>query len=501
MASVSERVIDIVAEQLGADKEKIKPETSFVNDLGADSLDTVELVMELEEEFDINIPEDAAEKDPNGGRSDQVHRRSSKLLASRKVGMKRRVVVTGLGLVTPLGNGVDHVWSQLLASESGIHALKLFDPEPFKVKFGGDIYDWDPSELLNSKDQKRFDRFTQFALVAADEAVKNSGIDFSKEEPFRCGVILGTGIGGLNEIEAQMTRLIAKGPERVSPLTIPKLMLNAAGGNISIQYGLRGPNYTVATACASATNAIGDAFKSIQHGDADVMITGGTEAAMTPMGLAGFQNMRALSTRNDDPARASRPFDLDRDGFVLSEGAGVLVIEELEHAKARGAEILCEIVGYGASGDASHITQPDEHGAGAAKAMSTALADAQLDTTGLHYINAHGTSTPLGDKAETAAIKRVFGDHAKDLSISSTKSALGHSLGASGGIELVVSVMSIRRSIAPPTINLETPDPACDLDYTANSPRERQIDAAMSNSFGFGGHNACVIVSKLRGDG
>ncbi len=411
--------------------------------------------------------------------------------------MKRRVVVTGLGVVTPLSCQVNDLWKRVLAGESGIHAIRLFDTTDFRVKFGGDVYDWSPLEYISAKDLKRIDRFTQFALVAGTEAVIDCGIDFANEPPFRCGVILGSGIGGLTEIEAQVARLIEKGPDRVSALTIPKLMLNAAGGNLSIKYGLRGPNYTVATACASATNAIGDALKAIQCGDADVMITGGTEAALTPMGLSGFQNMKALSFRNEDPAGASRPFDLDRDGFVLSEGAGVLVLEELEHARARGAEVYCEVLGFGCSGDAGHITQPDEQGTGAAKAMSLALIDAEMNADRVDYINAHGTSTPLGDKAETQAIKRVFEDHAYQVSISSTKSQLGHSLGASGGIELVLSVNAIRHNIVPPTINLETPDPDCDLDYTPNTPRERSVRVAMSNSFGFGGHNASVVIGAI----
>jgi 3-oxoacyl-[acyl-carrier-protein] synthase II len=335
-------------------------------------------------------------------------------------------------------------------------------------------------------------------LVAGIDAVRDSGLDLAKEEPFRCGVILGSGIGGLNEIETQMARLLFKGPDRVSALTIPKLMLNAAGGNLSIHFGIRGPNYTVATACASATNAIGDAFKTIQYDDADIMLTGGTEAAVTPMGVSGFQNMRALSMRNDDPPRASRPFDADRDGFVLSEGAGLLVLEELEHAKARRARIYAEVLGFGASGDGGHITQPDEQGQGAARAMACALRDARMDPSEMVYVNAHGTSTPLGDKAETSAMKSVFGEHARRLSISSTKSNLGHTLGASGGIELVVTVKAIERSMVPPTINLQTPDPDCDLDYTPNQPRQRDIKVAMSNSFGFGGHNASVIVGRLR---
>jgi 3-oxoacyl-[acyl-carrier-protein] synthase II len=411
--------------------------------------------------------------------------------------MKRRVVVTGLGVVTSLACNVDELFRRLLAGESGVHTLRLFDTSEFKVKFAGDVYEWDPSDYIDKKEVKRIDRFTQFALVAGVDAVRDSGLDFSKEESFRCGVILGSGIGGLHEIETQMDRLLNKGPDRVSAMTIPKLMLNAAGGNLSIRYGIRGPNYTVATACASATNAIGDAFKAIQYDDADVMISGGTEAAVTPMGVSGFQNMKALSMRNDDPPRASRPFDLDRDGFVMSEGAGILVLEELEHARQRGARIYGEVLGFGASGDGGHITKPDEHGHGAAKAMSSALRDAQVNTADMDYINAHGTSTLLGDKAETRAVKTVFGEHARSLSISSTKSQLGHSLGASGGIEMVATLKTIEQRVIPPTINLETPDPDCDLDYTPNQPRERNISIAMSNSFGFGGHNASVIVGQL----
>jgi 3-oxoacyl-[acyl-carrier-protein] synthase II len=310
--------------------------------------------------------------------------------------------------------------------------------------------------------------------------------------------VLGTGIGGLGEIEVQMSRLMTKGPDRVSAFTVPKMMLNAAGSVISIEFGMHGPNYAVATACASATNAMTDALKLIQDGRADVMLTGGTEAAMTRMGMAAFQNIKALSTRNGDPAGASRPFDADRDGFVFSEGAGLLVFEELEHARARNAHVYCEVYGAGVSADAGHITQPDEHGTGAARAMRFALDDAQINPTDLDYINAHGTATQLGDKAETLAIKSVFQDHARRLSISSTKSQLGHSLGASGGIELVVTIQSLRDHVVPPTINLQTPDPDCDLDYTPNQARERQVRVAMSNSFGFGGHNACIIVGTPR---
>jgi 3-oxoacyl-[acyl-carrier-protein] synthase II len=407
--------------------------------------------------------------------------------------MKRRVVVTGIGAVTSLATKVDDMWSKILRGESGIHPLRVFDTSAHKVKFGGDIYDWTVDGYVDRKEEKRLDRFTQFALVAGIDAVNDSGLSFSKEDPYRCGVILGSGIGGLTEIEAQHERLLTKGPDKVSAFTIPKLMLNAASGHVSIRYGLRGPNYAVATACASATNAMGDAFKAIQYDDADVMITGGTEAACTPMGLAGFANMKALSERHDDPAGASRPFDRDRDGFVLSEGAGLLVFEELEHANARGARIYGEILGYGATADAGHITQPDAEGMGAARAMAAALRDARLAADKVDYINAHGTSTPLGDKAETIAIKTVFGDAARRVSISSTKSQLGHLLGASGGVELVVCMKALVDQVCPPTINYHTPDPDCDLDYTPNEPREKQLRIVMSNSFGFGGHNASII--------
>jgi 3-oxoacyl-[acyl-carrier-protein] synthase II len=410
--------------------------------------------------------------------------------------MKRRVVVTGIGAVTSLSCKVDDLWQKLLRGQSGIHELKAFDTSQHKVRFGGDIYDWSMDGYVDRKEEKRIDRFTQFAMVAGIDAVNDSGLDFSKEDPFRCGVILGSGIGGLTEIEAQHERLITKGPDKVSAFTIPKLMLNAASGHVSIRFGLRGTNYAVATACASATNAMGDAFKAIQYDDADIMVTGGTEAACTPMGLAGFSNVRALSERHDDPSGASRPFDKDRDGFVLSEGAGLLVFEEMEHAKARGARIYAEILGYGASADGGHITQPDAEGVGAAKAMACALRDGKLSADAIDYINAHGTSTPLGDKAETMAIKSVFGDAARKVSISSTKSQLGHLLGASGGVELVICMKALQHNICPPTINYHTPDPDCDLDYTPNTPRERQLRAVMSNSFGFGGHNASIIAGR-----
>lgn len=413
--------------------------------------------------------------------------------------MKRRVVVTGTGVVTPLACDVEGMWTALVEGRSGIHPLTVLDTEPFKIRFGGDIPDFDLGDLVEAKEAKRLDRFAQFAFHAADQAVRQAGVEFRELNSRRAGVILGSGVGGLSEIEAQTERMVLKGPDRVSPFTVPKMMLNAAGGNLSIHYGLYGPNYSVSTACASAANAIGSAFDAIRYGAADIVITGGTEAAITRVGLASFQNMKALSARSDCPEKASRPFDIDRDGFVLSEGAGILVLEELEHARQRGANILAEMLGFGSTCDAGHITQPDAEGAGAAAAMAEALRDAGLTPEAVDYINAHGTSTPLGDKAETKAVHSVFGEAARGVSISSTKSSLGHSLGASGGVELVIAVMALQRGVVPPTINLETPDPACDLDYTPNTARQRNLRVAMSNSFGFGGHNASLVAGRFDG--
>jgi len=403
--------------------------------------------------------------------------------------MKRRAVVTGLGLVTSLGRAIDGFWDRVVRGESGVGQITLFDVAGYRVQFGGQV-PWEPEreDIAPPKELKRLDRFTQFAIGAAKDAVSDSGLDFGHEDPYRCGVVIGSGIGGLWEFEVQEERLLHKGIDKVSPFTIPKLMVNSASGHVSSLYGIKGPNFAVATACASAANSIGSALR---------MVTGGSEAALTPIGLASFQNMRALSFRSDAPQAASRPFDADRDGFVLAEGAGVVVIEELEHARRRGARIYAELKGYGASGDAGHITQPDEEGRGAGRAMEAALVDAQLGVEAVHYINAHGTSTPLGDKAETVAIKRVFGPHAKKLAVSSTKSHLGHTLGASGGIEAVVCSLTIDRGVITPTINYQTPDPACDLDYTPNHAREARVSVAMSNSFGFGGHNASLVFARL----
>ena len=412
--------------------------------------------------------------------------------------MKRRAVVTGVGVVTSLGRSVNVFWDRIVRGESGVGPISLFDVAGYRVQFGGQVH-WEPEkeDISTAKDLKRLDRFTQFAIGAAKDAVADSGLDFEKEEPYRCGVVIGSGIGGLWEFEVQEERLLHKGIDKVSPFTIPKLMVNSASGHVSALYGAKGPNFAVATACASAANSIGSALRAIQYGDADVMITGASEAALTPIGLAGFQNMRALSFRGESPQQASRPFDVDRDGFVLAEGAGIIVVEELEHARRRGARIYAELKGYGASGDAGHITQPDEEGRGGAHAMTMALQDAGIGPEAVQYINAHGTSTPLGDVAETKAVKRVFGGHAKRLAISSTKSNLGHTLGASGGIEAVICALTIDRGVITPTINLDTPDPECDLDYVPKVAREAKVDVAMSNSFGFGGHNASLVFARL----
>ena len=410
----------------------------------------------------------------------------------------RRVVVTGISVVSPLGCELSEFWDRLCTGKSGIVPLTRFDVDNFKVRFGGEIRDFDPADHLElpPKELRRLDRFTQFAMVGAVKAVVQSGIDLNQGDPYRHGVLIGSGIGGLEEIEQQHSTLYDRGPSRVSPLMIPKLMVNAASGNISVHFQLRGPNSAVATACASATNAIGDAFRLIQHGTADVMITGGSEAAITPMGLSGFARMNALSPRNDSPEQASRPWDKDRDGFVLSEGAGMLVLEELSHAEARGADVLAEIVGYGMSADGSHMTAPNPEGEGAARAMSAAIGDAGLPPDQIDYINAHGTSTPLGDVAETRAIKSVFGDHARSLCVSSSKSQLGHLLGASGGVEMCACVMALEHQVVPPTINLDNPDPDCDLDYVPGEARSQPLTHILKNSFGFGGHNACLVIRK-----
>jgi 3-oxoacyl-[acyl-carrier-protein] synthase II len=411
---------------------------------------------------------------------------------------RRRVVITGLGTVNPLVHSVPDYWRALLAGRSGIAPITQFDTTNFKVKFAGEVKNFDPSPLGDARVVRRLDRFTQFALIATAEAVKDCGIDFSKENPFRCGCILGSGIGGLNEFEDGHSTLMTKGPARVSPFVIPKMIANSAAGNISIRYHLQGPNTTVSTACSSAAHALGDAMRQIAGGFADVMISGGAEAAITPMGLSGFINCKALCEKfNDDPAQASRPFDKDRDGFVLSEGAGILVLEEYERAKARGATVYAELSGCGNTADAFHITAPHEDGVGAAEAMRAAMREAGWQPGDVQYINAHGTSTPLGDVAETLAVKSVFGEHARKLMMSSTKSMLGHLLGASGGVEAIACALSLRHGVLHPTINLTTPDPACDLDYIPNTAREVRVRRVLSNSFGFGGHNCSLALNAV----
>jgi 3-oxoacyl-[acyl-carrier-protein] synthase II len=411
--------------------------------------------------------------------------------------MTRRVVITGLGTVNPLSSDVSDYWQALLAGKSGVGPITLFDTSAFKVHFAGEVRNFNPVPPIDAKEARRLDRFAQFALVGAFRAVQDSSLDFAKEDPFRCGVIFGSGIGGISEFEDQHQRFREGGPGRISPFVIPKMIPNSAAGNISIQFGLCGPNTAISTACASAAHAIGDAFNAIRHDYADVMVTGGSEAGVTHMGLGGFVASRALSTRNDSPQTASRPFDRDRDGFVLGEGAGVLVLEELEHARRRDAPVYAEVLGVGNTADAHHITAPHPCGAGASAAMRQALRDAKLNPDDIQYVNAHGTSTPLGDEAETLAIKTVFGDHARRLAISSTKSMIGHLLGASGGVELIATALSVKHGVVHPTINYLTPDPKCDLDYVPNSARVMKVRRAISNSFGFGGHNCTLVIGAL----
>jgi 3-oxoacyl-[acyl-carrier-protein] synthase II len=411
--------------------------------------------------------------------------------------MTRRVVVTGLGTLNPLGHNISDYWQALIAGKSGIAPITQLDTTAYRVHFGGEVKSWTPEKWIEPKQVRRLDRYAQFAVVASKQAVDDSKIEFSKEDPFRCGVIIGSGIGGIAELEEQHIRYVHGGPSRIGPFVVPKMIANSASGTVSIEHGLMGPCTAVATACATSNHAITDAFHAIKWDLADVMLTGGSEAAITPMGLGGFAAMRALSERNDAPEKASRPFDKDRDGFVLSEGAGIVLLEEYEHAKKRGAKIYAEILGTGNTADAFHITQPHEEGVGAAMAMTLALKEGSLNPDQIDYVNAHGTSTSLGDIAETKAIKRVFGSHAKKLSVSSTKSMLGHLLGASGGVELIATILILNHSIIHPTINLDNQDPECDLDYVPNRARERQVRRALSNSFGFGGHNCTLAVGLV----
>jgi 3-oxoacyl-[acyl-carrier-protein] synthase II len=411
--------------------------------------------------------------------------------------LQRRVVVTGVGLLTSVGIGTEPVWEAIKAGHNGIGRITAFDPSQFACQFAGEVKGFDPADYIEKKEIKKMGRFTQFAIAASDFALRSAGFKVaSEEEAERTGVYIGSGIGGFEVIEREHKILLEKGPSRISPFFITATIVNLASGFVSIRNRAKGPNSATATACTTSAHAVGDSFRIIQHGDADVMICGGTEACITPMGIGGFGAMRALSQRNDEPHRASRPWDKMRDGFVVGEGAGMLVLEDYEHAQRRGAPVLAEIVGYGMSGDAYHITSPAEDGDGAYRVMRNALRDAKLNPSQIDYINAHGTSTDVGDRIETIAIKRVFGDHAYRVAVSSTKSMTGHVLGGAGGLEAGISVLAIRDQIAPPTINYEFPDPDCDLDYVPNHARPMKIDYALSNSFGFGGTNGCLIFKR-----
>lgn len=411
---------------------------------------------------------------------------------------RSRVVVTGLGAITPLGNDVATYWSGLLAGRSGAAPITSFDVTNQSVKFGAEVKGFSPDAWIDPKESKRMDPFVQYGVAAAKQAVQDAGIDFSKLDRWRCGAVVASGIGGLHELQEQDRKYIEKGPGRISPFFVPKMMLNAAAGHIAIQFGLGGPNWGVASACASANHAMGTALRLIQHGEADVVVTGGTEAALTFLSVAGFSNMGALSSRNDAPEKASRPFDKNRDGFVLGEGAGILVFESLDHAQKRGAKIYAEVLGIGNTDDAYHITAPDPDGSGGARAMQIALADAGLKPEQVSYINAHGTSTPLNDKIETAAIKKAFGEAARKIPISSTKSMTGHLLGAAAAVELIATILGIRDGQVHQTLNYETPDPDCDLDYVPGAPRKVAVEYALSNSLGFGGHNSSIVVGRFR---
>lgn len=414
--------------------------------------------------------------------------------------MKRRVVVTGLGLITACGNSVSETWDSLVAGRSGADYIKKFDTEKFDVKFACEVKNFDPLQLIEKREARRMGAFSQFAIFAADEAVKHSGLVIDESNAFEVGTYISSGIGDFWAIEREHEKLLKDGPNRVSPFFIVSAIVNLAAGNVSIRFGAKGPNSATATACSAGAHAIGDSFRLIERGDADAMICGGAESAITPMSVAGFNSMKAMSTFNEDPQKASRPFDINRDGFVIGEGAGILILEELEFAKKRGATILAEVVGYGMTGDGFHQTSPDPTGSGAIRVMQKALKDAEISPEQIDYINAHGTSTPYNDTSETKAIKAVFGDHAYKLAVSSTKSMTGHALGAAGGIEAVISIMSLLNQKIPPTINLENPDPECDLDYVPNATRDAKIDYVLSNSFGFGGTNACLIFKRWDGE-
>ncbi|MEE8180015.1 MAG: beta-ketoacyl-ACP synthase II [bacterium] len=412
--------------------------------------------------------------------------------------MDRRVVITGYGVISPIGIGADDFWNSLANGKSGISRISTFDTSQFSSQIGAEVKNFQPEKYIDKKKIRKMDRFSQLAVAAAKIAIEDAKLDMKKEDPFRVGVIVGSGIGGLSTVAAEHKVLLEKGPRRVSPFMIPMLITNIAAGEIAIAHNIQGPNYSLSSACATSNHAVGDALRLIQYGDADVIVAGGSEAAVTPLGLAGFCSARALSTRNDDPEHASRPFDKERDGFVMGEGAGIVILELLEHALSRGVPIRAELIGYGATNDAYHITAPSPDGQSAVRAISNALADGGVKPEEVDYINAHGTSTPLNDKVETFAIKKVFGDYAYKIPISSNKSMIGHLLGAAGAVELIATILSMEKEMIPPTINYEFPDPECDLDYVPNKARPKKINVALSNSLGFGGHNATLVVRKYK---
>ncbi|MCM8525818.1 MAG: beta-ketoacyl-ACP synthase II [Lentisphaeraceae bacterium] len=413
------------------------------------------------------------------------------------MGFDRRVVITGIGVIASNGNNVTEFWDALKSGKSGIDRITGFDPSEYRCQIAGEVKGFDIDEYFGKKEARGMDRFCHFALKAADEAIEMAGVSSDKTDPHRIGVLIGSGIGGLKTLEENVESLIEKGPKRVSPMLIPKMIGDMSSGLVSIRHGFRGPNYTAVSACASGTHAIGEAWWTIKRGDADIMITGGAEAAITPVGIAGFASMRAMSTRNEDPQAASRPFDQDRDGFVMAEGSGILVLESLESAQARGAEIIAEFIGYGATGDASHITAPAADGSGASRAIEMAIKHAGISKEDVTYINAHGTSTPYNDKFETLAIKNVFGDRAYKIPVSSTKSMTGHALGTAGAWETITCALAVKNNVVPPTINYTTPDPDCDLDYVPNEAREAEMNVALNINLGFGGHNATGLVKKF----
>jgi 3-oxoacyl-[acyl-carrier-protein] synthase II len=412
---------------------------------------------------------------------------------------ERRVVITGIGVVSPVGNDLPSFWESLKAGRSGIGRISAFDTEKFDCQIAGEVSGYDPVPYYKTpKDVRRTDRYTQLAMGAAKMSLDDSGLDLASVDLDRTGVMIGSGVGGLATMETQVGQMLTKGPDRTSPFMIPMMISNMASGFISMEYGLRGPNMAIVTACATANHCMGEAWRIIKFGDADVMLTGGSEACIVPVGIAGFAAMRALSVRNDEPERASRPFDKDRDGFVMGEGAGVIILEEYEHAKKRGAQIYCEVTGYGLTADAYHMSAPSPDGEGAARCMAMAMKHAKVNPEEVDYINAHGTSTPVGDVCETKAMKRAFGEHAKKgLAVSSTKSMTGHLLGAAGAVEMAACVMAMRDGVLPPTINLDNPDPECDLDYVPNKAREKKVKIAISNSFGFGGHNSSLLIKAI----